>query len=277
VILPGPKPDEKPDDRRRRQMNSFEAPTQRVQNPSGEFELKRLAAGSHELAISTPAGESASHVVSVQAGEQQRGLRIQVKPGLRVTGRVVEYGSDKPIPGAVAMVMGTGGARSEGDVGPDGSFVVNGAPTGDSVRLMINADFTRYVGENKELEIKPGQTTVDAGVIKLLPGNQRERMMIDPAERGQVGAGVGQEQGRAVVRNVAPNGPAAKAGLAKGDVVVSIDGQNARDLGNGALSYLVQGKPGSEVTIVVESAAGGGARTVKLVREPSTKVVVRPN
>jgi protocatechuate 3,4-dioxygenase beta subunit len=41
TILPGPKADEKPEERRRRQMGSFDARTQRVQAPDGAFESLR--------------------------------------------------------------------------------------------------------------------------------------------------------------------------------------------------------------------------------------------
>jgi protocatechuate 3,4-dioxygenase beta subunit len=277
VLLPGPNGDERPEDRRRRQMNAFDAPTLRVQDPGGAFELKRLAAGAHELAVSSAAGETATKVIHVEAGLKMSGLRIQLAPGLRITGRVVEHGTDKPVPTATVSVMATGAARTEGEVNPDGSFVLTGAPGGDSIRLMVNADPTRYVGENKELEMKPGQTTVDAGVIKLFPGNWRERMMLDSADRGQLGANIGQDHGRALVRSVQPDGPAARAGLAKGDLVLSIDGQDTRELGNGALMYLGQGKPGSDVTLVVQSAAGGGTRTLKVTREAYKPPTARAN
>jgi protocatechuate 3,4-dioxygenase beta subunit len=277
VILPGPRPSERPEDRRRRQMNAFDAPTLRVQDPGGAFEVKRLAVGTHELAVSTAAGESATHVVDVAAGQRLTGVRIQVQPGLRITGRVVEYGTDRPVPGATVSVLAAGGARSEGEVAPDGSFALTGAPSGDTIRLMAGADPNRYVSENKELEIKPGQTTVDAGAIRLLPGNMRERMMVDMSERGQTGAAVTQDRGHAVVRSVQAEGPAARAGLAKGDLVVSIDGQNARDLGNGALGYLLTGKPGTDVTLVVESPAGGAPRTLKITREAYKPPTARTN
>jgi S1-C subfamily serine protease len=155
----------------------------------------------------------------------------------------------------------------ETDVGADGSFALDGAPVGDMLRLSVQADFTRYVPEWKELEVKPGQTAVDAGTIRLLPGNMRERMGIESSDRGDLGGGIALDNGRPVIRGARPEGALAKAGLKKGDLVTTINGVATAELGNGALGYLSSGKPGNTVTLVVESPPGGPARTVVVTLE----------
>jgi protocatechuate 3,4-dioxygenase beta subunit len=265
TILPGPKPDEKPEEKRRRQMG-FDAPSLNVQDPGGAFELRKLAAGNHELVVNAAGGESATQVIAVQAGERKAGVRIVVQPGLRVVGRVLEHGSGKPIPEASVSAQGLGNARIQGDVAADGTFTLDGAPTGELLRLVVSGDDRRWVTEFKELEVKAGQTTVDAGTIKLLPGNLRERMGMDPSDRGEIGVNVGVENGRVAVRSLRAEGAAGKAGLKKGDRVTAIDKWDTSDLGNGAIMYLISGKPGSDVTLMVESA-GSAARRVTLTRE----------
>jgi hypothetical protein len=267
TMLPGPPPNEKPEERRRRQgMNSFDMPTQQVQNPSGAFELLRLAGGSHELVVNTADGATASQVVMVQAGEKKTGVRIQVVPGLRVTGRVVEYGSNRPMPGVGVYAMGTGNSRATADTIADGSFVLEGAPAGEVLRLSFSADREKYIGEFKEVEIKPGQTTADAGLIKLLPGNQRERFEGPPNERGMAGVSTKREGDKVVLRNPLPESAAAKAGLKQGDVLLTINGKSTSDLGNGAINFLMGGKTGEKVTLTV-SSAGGAPRPVELTLE----------
>jgi hypothetical protein len=267
TIMPGPQANEKPDDRRRRQMgNSFDLPVQQVQDPSGAFELRRLAGGSHELVVSTADGATASQVVAVQAGEKKTGVRIQVVPGLRVTGRVVEHGSNRPMPGAGVFAMGSGNSRATTETIADGSFVLEGAPAGEMLRLSVSGDREKYISEFKELEVKSGQTTIDAGLIKLLPGNQREQFERPPAERGFVGMSTKREGDKVVLRQPSPDSPGAKEGLKQGDQLLAIDGKDTSDLGNGAIGYLLGGKTGTKVTLTV-SSGGGAPRQVTLTRE----------
>jgi hypothetical protein len=276
-VLAGAKPNETPDERRRRQMSSFDARMQQVQDPGGKFEVRRLAAGAHELNVSAPGGASGSQAVTVQPGERKAGLRIQLQAGVRLTGRVLEHGTGKPIAGTMVLAMGRGNARADAEVSPDGSFVLEGAPLAESIRLSVQADFTRYVSESKEVEVKPGQTQIDAGTILLLPGNARERMMVDPTERGEAGAFLRNEGGKPTVRNVQDGGPAARAGLKKNDLVTAINGTSTHDLGNGALGYLVSGKPGATVTLTVETPGAGAPRTVTLTLEPGKPPAPRSN
>jgi hypothetical protein len=276
TVVPGPKPDETPEQRRRRTMDTFDARSQRVQSPDGSFELRRLAAGTYELQVSAATGETGSQVVTLQAGERKGGIRIQLQAALRITGRVVEHASGKPIPGTTVYVQGRGGARAEAEVGADGTFVMDGAPVAETLRLSAQADYTRWVGEWKELEIKPGQTTVDAGTMRLIAGNMRERMGMGMADRGDMGGGLGLENGKAVIRNARPDGALAKAGLKKGDLVTAIGSTSTADLGNGALNYLSSGKPGDKVTLVVESP-GAPARTVEITLDTFKPPAPRSN
>jgi protocatechuate 3,4-dioxygenase beta subunit len=271
TVLPGPPPNEPPNDRRRRRMSSFDAPTHRVQSPDGAFELRRMAGGAHELAISTADGGTATQVINLAAGEQKTGVRIQVQAGLKVTGRVVEFGTGKLLTGVTVTAMGSGADRPQTDVLPDGTFVLEGAPAGEQVRLMVSGDSSTHVSEHKELEVKPGQTAIDAGLIQLLPGNQRERMA---GRMGQPPAFTGlitkRDGSRLLVRAVVPDMSAARAGVNVGDLVVTVAGNDATHLGNGALSFLMSGKSGDTVNITV-STGGAPPRPVALTfEEPKT-------
>jgi protocatechuate 3,4-dioxygenase beta subunit len=267
TLLPGGKPGETPDEKRRRQMVSFDARTQRVQDPGGAFQVVRLAAGSHELQIAAPGGESGTETVTLQAGERKTGVRIQLQPSLRVTGRVLEVGTSKPVVAATVTARANGPSQTEAQTAADGSFVIEGAPLADRVRVTVLPDYTRYVTEYKELPIKPGQTSVDAGTIKLLPGNARDRQWRDPSERGDLGANVGVEDGRPVARFVRAEGPAGQQGLKRGDLITSINGISTAELGNGALGFLSSGNPGATVTLVVESP-GAAPRTITVTLQP---------
>jgi len=57
------------------------------------------------------------------------------------------------------------------------------------------------------------------------------------------------------VVGVAPNGPAAKAGLRAGDTVVSIDGQSVQSVDDVAAA-LADLKPGATAALVARTASG---------------------
>ena len=67
-----------------------------------------------------------------------------------------------------------------------------------------------------------------------------------------------------VATAVAPGTPAAAAGMARGDRIVSIAGRDASTLSTRDAAALLAGPVGSELQIVWVPAAGGAARTVRL-------------
>jgi len=251
---------------RRRPPAAPVAPLAHVQDRQGLFELRQVPAGTHQLAITTASGESAATTVTVQAGERKKGVRIQVRPGLRITGRVLEHGTDRPLAGIKIAASTPRGDRTENVAGPDGRFTLTGPIDADLIRLAVLADPSRHVPESKQIPLEAGQTELDAGTVWLLPGNHRERISAPPPERGHIGAALSADSGRAVLAGLRRGGPAQRAGLKSGDLMLSIDGVDTRQLGSGALGYLVTGRPGSSVSLAVESP-GGGARSITLTRE----------
>jgi protocatechuate 3,4-dioxygenase beta subunit len=268
ALLPAPTAGARPEPRGRPSSNDPVAPLAQVQDRQGLFQLRQVPEGTHQVAITTAGGESGATLVTVQAGEHRRGIRIQVRAGLRISGRVLEHGSDRPLAGIKIAASTPSGARSEDVAGPDGRFTLTGPAEGDTLRLAVLADPTRHVPEWKQLPVKAGQTELDAGTIWVLPGNHRERASAPAPQRGHIGAALSADGGRAVLAGLRPGGPAQRAGLRSGDLMLSIDGVDTRQLGSGALGYLVTGRPGTSVTLAVERP-GGGARSVTLTREAS--------
>lgn len=83
--------------------------------------------------------------------------------------------------------------------------------------------------------------------------------------RGAIGLVLRPEGMSARVAQLAPEGPAWRAGLALGDRVLAIDGTTTRGLGADALAEALAGEPGTEVTLTV-SGRGGATRSVVVVR-----------
>lgn len=67
----------------------------------------------------------------------------------------------------------------------------------------------------------------------------------------QVGITVSKRYGYATVVSVAPDSPADKAHLEDGDVIESIDGQSTRELSLAVIRIMLEGKPGTTVTLSV--------------------------
>ena len=69
--------------------------------------------------------------------------------------------------------------------------------------------------------------------------------------RAQVGINVSKRFGYAAVVSVIPGGPADRAGLVDGDVIEAIDGKDTRDLSVAAIRIMLDGTPGTQVTVSV--------------------------
>ncbi len=69
--------------------------------------------------------------------------------------------------------------------------------------------------------------------------------------RAQVGMIVSKRVGYATVVSVVPGGPADKANLVDGDILEAIDGKDTRDISVAAIRIMLDGTPGSQVTVSV--------------------------
>jgi len=78
------------------------------------------------------------------------------------------------------------------------------------------------------------------------------------------------------ITGTAPNSPAARAGLVRGDRLVSVDGQSVAGRTTDNIINLVRGPSGSTVTLAVERAATKRVETLKIMRE-MTSTAAMPN
>ena len=87
-----------------------------------------------------------------------------------------------------------------------------------------------------------------------------------------VGIGISLEQGSAgpLIAAVFPGSPAARAGLARGDLIVAVGTTSTSGLTLSTIQATVRGPAGSSVTLTIEPAGGGRHRTVVLTREQVT-------
>jgi carboxyl-terminal processing protease len=71
------------------------------------------------------------------------------------------------------------------------------------------------------------------------------------AAKAQVGINVSKRYGYATVISVVPGSPADKAGLIDGDILEAIAGVDTRDLSLAVIGMMLEGTPGSELTVAV--------------------------
>lgn len=108
----------------------------------------------------------------------------------------------------------------------------------------------------------PNMTTVTNGALHgLLESLDAESSYLSPADykaykadkggKAQVGINVSKRYGYAVVVSVVPGSPADKANLTDGDIIEAIGSQDTRDLSLAMIQHLLEGTPGSELTLAV--------------------------
>jgi carboxyl-terminal processing protease len=69
--------------------------------------------------------------------------------------------------------------------------------------------------------------------------------------KAQVGINVSKRYGYATVVSVVPGSPADKANLNDGDIIEAINGQDTRDISLAMIQLLLEGQPGTELTVSV--------------------------
>jgi carboxyl-terminal processing protease len=102
--------------------------------------------------------------------------------------------------------------------------------------------------------------TAEAGTLKLLRGDELTARL-----EGWVGLFVNRRSSQIVVAGVSPWTPADEAHLEVGDQLVSIDGRDVTGLGPRAVTYLLRGRVGTSVAVVVREH-GGQRRKLTLAR-----------
>lgn len=207
----------------------------------GVFTMRDLPAGSLGVSLSATEG-SGSATVPLANGQAVTGLAITLGAGAGVTGRLVAADDGTPLAGYMVQVMPTGKPQGEmmlglGDgsmppmSGADGTFEIKNAPSG-RVQLMAfptNME-TRYAFVRKVVTLESGRST-DLGDVKVpklraKPGDEAGDFGF---ELKQPDASTDIDKMVLTVALVRADGPAAKAGIKVGDVIVSVDGQDVRE------------------------------------------------
>ncbi len=126
-----------------------------VTDENGNFTLASLAPGALGVTASGGGYSTVSPtIVEVGIGEQVDGVRVVVEKGLSISGRVVEKGTTKGIPGirvGVFSIASSQAGMARDPSGEDGSFLIQGLRPASYMAFAIGDEVMPEVGKNVEL------------------------------------------------------------------------------------------------------------------------------
>lgn len=130
-----------------------------------------------------------------------------------------------------------------------------------SKNLEIFTSVYRNLHLNYVDEINPGQlmkTAIDAMLSKLdpytnyIPESDIEDVKLQlMGQYGGIGALIHQKDGKVIISEPYEGLPAYKAGLKAGDIIIEVNGQNAKDKNSDQVREYLRGQAGSEINIKV--------------------------
>ncbi|MEZ4310240.1 MAG: carboxypeptidase regulatory-like domain-containing protein [Polyangiaceae bacterium] len=222
-----------------------------IEDERGRFVMENATPGQYVLTASADGRPPArSDPLDVQPGRSVTGVRIVLAKGGVLRGVITDVKTRTPLEGArVALdALTSTGVSTTPSVKTDaaGKYELGGVPTGGpfSIRVEKSGYRSRIVSG---LTSRGGELTSDVG---LMPKAENDPDM----ELGGIGAVLAPTPNAfgAVVVTTTPDGPAAKAGLLKGDRIVRIDGASTDAMTLTDCIQRLRGEPGTQVSLTIE-------------------------
>jgi hypothetical protein len=238
-----------------------------IEDPAGAFRMDGLPPGRYVLTASSAGRPPArSDGIEVEPGRATRNVRIVLSRGVTLSGRVTNADTRAPILEAQVELdsVTSSGANAISLALSDasGNYELEGVPATGPFSIKVRHQ--EYV-----TKIVPG---LDARGAPTLRADVELRTRGDGGaseELAGVGATLAPSPKGVMIIGVIDGGPAARAGIEKGDRIVRIDGADARDLPLPDCVQRLRGREGTRVTLGVDR--DGQTVEVSMVRE----IVVR--
>ncbi len=142
-------------------------------------------------------------------------------------------------------------------------------------QINVYSEVLRHI--QTDYVVEPNIGNVTNGALKgLLESLDADSSYLTPEDykvyktgrtgKAQIGLNVSKRFGYATVVSVVPGGPADKANLVDGDVIEAIGPQDTRDLSLAMIQLLLDGQPGSQVTVSVVRPRKAAPEKVTMTR-----------
>src|SRR5882724_9312417 len=109
--------------------------------------------------------------------------------------------------------------------------------------------------------------SLDANSSYLSPAEYKEYKSHRTEAKGEIGAAISKRFGYAAVVSAIPGGPADKAGLQASDIIEAIEGKSTREMSLAEVHNLLEGQPGSNVSLAVVRARRAEPQKIVITRD----------
>jgi carboxyl-terminal processing protease len=109
--------------------------------------------------------------------------------------------------------------------------------------------------------------SLDSNSSYLSPAEYKEYKSHRTEAKGEVGAAISKRFGYAAVVSVIPGGPADKAGLQASDIIEAIEAKSTREMSLAEIHNLLEGQPGSNVSVAVVRARRAEPQKIVITRD----------
>jgi carboxyl-terminal processing protease len=171
---------------------------------------------------------------------------------------------------ALVFLGGLGPSRVRADSSPDGAYA----------EMEVYSEVLKKVQTDYVSDPNMGKVTVGAlhGLLESLDPDSsyltpdEYKAYKDRANQGtaQVGMNISKRYGYATVVSVEPGSPAEKQQVEDGDIVEAIDGHSTREMSLVMIRLLLEGKPGTNVTVSLVRPRKAEPDKLTLTRAVST-------
>ncbi len=229
-------------------------PVIRREGFAGSAKEVPIPAGKYELEVSAPRYGRHTQTVTIPVARTPRQItRRRVVVYLELGGSVEGHVRDDRGLAVEDAVVEIAGQKGRTDV--KGAFVISEVPPGSHALTATHPE--RGTGTLAGVKVRPGLATASL-VVDLVPGAQGPKSL-----RAGVPISLKLSGDRIVIDRVTPKSSAERAGLAPGDELLSVAGQDLDGLGVVDAARLLVGPSGTAVVLEVERDGKTIKRSIK--------------